>query len=84
MVFQANTYSVLLVSASEKNVAATLPLLPPSDFYPVAVAGSVNEARRRLMEESYSVEAIAEKMKSLYEWILGYGDKPAYVYDIQR
>jgi glycosyltransferase involved in cell wall biosynthesis len=39
---------------------------------------------RRLMEESYSVEAIAEKMKSLYEWILGYGDKPAYVYDIQR
>ena len=39
---------------------------------------------RRLMEASYSVEAIAEKMKSLYEWILGYGDKPAYVYDIQR
>jgi hypothetical protein len=36
------------------------------------------------MEERYSVEAIAEKMKSLYEWILGYGDKPAYVYDIQR
>ena len=58
MVFQANTYSVLLVSASEKNVAATLPLLPPSDFYPVAVAGSVNEARRRLMEESFDLVII--------------------------
>lgn len=35
---------------------------------------------RRLMEEKYSVESIAEKMKSLYEWILGKSDKPDYVY----
>lgn len=35
---------------------------------------------RRLMEEHYSVEAIAEEMKSLYEWILGKNDKPDYVY----
>ena len=58
MVFQANTYSVLLVSASEKNVAATLPLLPPSDFYPVSVAGSVSEAQRRLMGESFDLVII--------------------------
>lgn len=44
----------------------------------------MGENGRRLMEERYSVEAIAEKMKDLYEWILGCGDKPAYVYDIQR
>lgn len=35
---------------------------------------------RRLMEERYSVEAIAEKMKTLYEWILGKRDKPDFVY----
>ena len=35
---------------------------------------------RRLMEEKYSVESIAEKMKSLYEWILGKSDKPDFVY----
>lgn len=35
---------------------------------------------RRLMEEKYSVEAIAEKMKDLYEWILGNSDKPDFVY----
>lgn len=58
MVFQANTYSVLLVSASEKNITATLSLLPPSDFYPISVAGSVSEARRRLMEESFDLVII--------------------------
>ena len=35
---------------------------------------------RRLMEEQYSVESIAEKMKSLYEWILNQGNKPDFVY----
>lgn len=33
---------------------------------------------RRLMEEQYSVEAIAEKMKALYKWILGNCDKPDF------
>lgn len=58
MVFQANTYSVLLVSASEKNITATLSLLPPSDYYPISVAGNVGEARRRLMEESFDLVII--------------------------
>ncbi|MBR7029708.1 MAG: glycosyltransferase [Prevotella sp.] len=35
---------------------------------------------RKLMEERYRMEAIAEKMKSLYEWILGSGEKPDFVY----
>ena len=34
---------------------------------------------RRLMEERYSVESIAQQMKCLYEWILGKTDKPEYV-----
>ena len=35
---------------------------------------------RKQMEERYRMEAIAEKMKSLYEWILGSGEKPDFVY----
>lgn len=35
---------------------------------------------RQLIEEQYSVESIAEKMKSLYEWILDQGSKPDFVY----
>lgn len=34
---------------------------------------------RKLVEERYSVEAIAQQMKALYEWILGLGDKPNFV-----
>lgn len=35
---------------------------------------------RKLMEENYSVERIAEKMKALYEWIMGMGEKPEFVF----
>lgn len=35
---------------------------------------------RRLIEERYSVETIAEKMKSLYEWISYTTDIPDFVY----
>ncbi len=55
MVFQSNTYSVLLVSASEKFNTATLPLLPPTDYWPVTLAGSVGEARRRLVDSSFDL-----------------------------
>lgn len=34
-----------------------------------------------LMKSSYSVEALAIKMKSLYNWILGKEPKPEFVYD---
>lgn len=35
---------------------------------------------RKLMEDNYSVESIAIKMKRLYEWILDEGKKPEFVY----
>lgn len=35
---------------------------------------------RELMEKSYSVEAVASKMKSLYEWVLGVGEKKDFIY----
>lgn len=35
---------------------------------------------KRLMKENYSVEVLGEKMKLLYEWILGKVEKPDFVY----
>ena len=35
---------------------------------------------RELMERNYSIEAIATKMKKLYEWIIGNGDAPDFVH----
>ena len=35
---------------------------------------------RKLMESAYSIEAVALKMKELYQWILEKGDKPEFVY----
>lgn len=35
---------------------------------------------RKLMEATYSIEAVALKMKALYQWILKKGDKPDFVY----
>ena len=58
MVFQENTYSVLLVSASEKITAATLPLLPTTDYYPVTIVRSISEAQRRRMEEEFDLVII--------------------------
>ena len=55
MVFQSDTYSVLLVSASEKLNTAILALLPPTDFWPVRVAESISEARRLTMEAAYDL-----------------------------
>ena len=37
---------------------------------------------RRLTEERYSVETIAQKMKALYEWIGGKDGKPEFVYNV--
>ena len=55
IIFQENTYSVLLVSASEKINAAVTSLLPVTDYWPVTIVGSVNEARRRLLETAYDI-----------------------------
>ena len=58
MVFQERTYSVLLVSASEKFNTTIMPLLPTTDYWPVNTAKSVGEAQRRLLEESYDIVLI--------------------------
>ena len=58
MVFQDNTYSVLLVSASEKMNVIVTSLLPVTDYWPITVASSVNEARRKLLENTYDIVII--------------------------
>lgn len=55
MVFQSDTYSVLLVSASEKMNTATAELLPPTDFFPVTVAKSISQARRLTLETVFDL-----------------------------
>ena len=54
-VFQNDTYSVLLVSASEKFNTATYSLLPSTDFYPVTTAKSVGEARRWMVNTAFDL-----------------------------
>ena len=48
MIFQERTYSVLIVSASEKFNNTARSLLKPTDYWPVSAVSSVGEARRRL------------------------------------
>ncbi len=55
MVFQEQTYSVLLVSASKKFNSAVQALLPVSDYWPVMTCGSVAEARRRMLEQEFDI-----------------------------
>lgn len=35
---------------------------------------------RKLIEDKYSIESVASQMISLYQWILGQGEKPDFVY----
>ncbi len=58
MEFQSRTYSVLLVSASEKVNTSLASLLPATDYWPVVTVGSVAEAQRRLLEQPYDLVVI--------------------------
>lgn len=58
MVFRERTYSVLMVSASEKFSRATGELLPTSDYWPVHKAKSAGQARRALAEREYDIVII--------------------------
>ncbi len=58
MVFQERTYSVLLVTASDSFTAKIKPLLPVTDYWPVATAHSVGEARRKLVETAFDLVLI--------------------------
>lgn len=55
MVFLDETYRVLFVSSSQKYTEAVKSVLPASDFWPVTVVESVNEARRRLSGTEYDI-----------------------------
>ncbi len=55
MVFQSDTYSVLLVSANEKLNTAVMSLLPPTDYWPVDTVENVSKARRLLLEKAYDL-----------------------------
>jgi glycosyltransferase involved in cell wall biosynthesis len=41
----------------------------------------MGERGRKLIQNNYSVEIVAEKMKRLYQWILEGGEKPEYVHE---
>ena len=55
MVFQSDTYSVLLVSASEKLNTAMASALPSTDFWPVRTARSISQARRLTLENPFDL-----------------------------
>lgn len=63
MVFQEKTYNVLVVSATESFGSAMLPLLPPTDFYPITFSKSSGEAQRLLAENSYDIVIINTPLK---------------------
>lgn len=58
MIFQPNTYSVLLVSASKKLNQALSSLLSPGEYEPVVTAGSVGAAKRFLLEQDFDLVLI--------------------------
>lgn len=58
MVFQERTYGVLIVSAASSFFSVMEPLLPSTDYWPVARAKSVAEAQRRLLEGTYDIVII--------------------------
>lgn len=39
------------------------------------------ENGKKMVEEKYSIEAVATKMKELYDWVLGFSQKPNFVHD---
>ncbi|MBQ9685657.1 MAG: ANTAR domain-containing protein [Oscillospiraceae bacterium] len=63
MIFQEQTYAVLIVSASEKFDTQTRALLPGTDFYPVHSVPGVGQARRMLSERSYDLVLIQTPLK---------------------
>ena len=55
MVFQSDTYSVLLVSASEKLNTAMASALPSTDFWPIRTVRSISQARRLTLENPFDL-----------------------------
>ena len=58
MLFKDYTYSVLIVSSSEKFNDALLPLLPENEFGPIARVTNVGEARRTIANRGFDIVLI--------------------------
>ncbi len=58
MVFNSYTYSVLIVSSSEKFNSSIKPLLPVSDYYPIDTVNNEGAARRIILERTYDLVVI--------------------------
>lgn len=63
MIFQEHTYSVLVVSSSQKFQQMMQAFLPVTDYYPVTVVNSASAARRKLIEVEYDVVLIHAPLK---------------------
>lgn len=63
MVFDADTYGVLLVSSSEKGIGFISGLLPHNRFHPVVTADSSGQARRQLDCCSFDIIIINTPLK---------------------
>jgi len=57
-VFDSYTYSVLIVSSSEKFNSSIKPLLPVSDYYPIDTVNNEGAARRIILERTYDLVVI--------------------------
>jgi response regulator NasT len=55
MVFNERTYSVLVVSASDKGTEMIVSLLPTGTFFPITIVDSICEAKRLLIDHSYEI-----------------------------
>ena len=53
MVFNEQTYSVLVVSAAQKFQEALTQMLPGSEYYPVCTVTNIAAARRELLSRSF-------------------------------
>lgn len=55
MIFNEQTYSVLIVSSTEKFSSALTPLLSPAQFWPIKKVTLAGEARRAALDRSYDI-----------------------------
>ena len=55
MLFNAQTYSVLVVSNQQKFNDALSSMLPPSEYYPVCFTSNFASARRQLLSRGYDL-----------------------------
>ena len=53
MIFDSHSYSMLIVSSSDKFNDSLKPFIRDGNFYPVRYASSVSSAKRKLLESNY-------------------------------